>query len=140
MKATGWVNLNSTRRSGIRFSNRIFTEPAPFSLALLPVSSGIYALLAPDASCRPRPFRAIYFGESGNFSERVTGNHERYDDWISEAGRAADLYVAFCPTPLLKEQQRRWIEHDLIARYRPACNLKDSQERSFYQPLLSVAK
>lgn len=140
MKVAGWVKLNEPRRAGIRFSNRIFTEPAPFSLALAPVSSGIYAILAPDASCRPRPFRVIYFGESGNFSQRVTEQHDRLNDWRGEAGGAANLYVAFCPTPLLKHQQRRWVEHDLVARYRPACNLQDNQAPSFYQPLLSVAK
>lgn len=140
MKATGWVNLYGPPRGGIRFNDSIFTEPAPFSLALPPVSSGIYAMLAPDASCMPRPFRVIYFGESSNFSQRVTEHHERFNDWAAEAAGAANIYVAFCPTPLLKGEQRRWVEYDLIARYRPACNLKDNQTPSFYQPLLSVAK
>jgi len=140
MKVTGWVNLYGPSRAGIRFNNRIFTAPAPFSLALPPVSSGIYAILVRDVSCRPRPFRAIYFGESGDFSQRVTGGHERFNDWTAAAGGVADIYVAFCPTPLLKEEQRRWVECDLIARYRPACNLQDNPAPFFYQPLLSVAK
>lgn len=140
MKVTGWAKHQARARAGIRFSNSMFTEPAPFSAALAPVSSGIYAILAPDASCRPRPFRPIYFGESGDFSQRVTAGHERFNDWTTEAGGTATLYVAFCPTPLLKQQQRRWVESDLIARYRPACNLKGNQVSSFYQPLLSVAK
>ncbi|MGA8184505.1 MAG: hypothetical protein WB819_12775 [Terriglobia bacterium] len=140
MKFSGWVNRFASSTAGIAFSNRAFTEPAPFSLAMPPVSSGIYAILAPDDSCRPRPFRTIYFGESGNFSQHVTGHHERFNDWRAEAGGAANLYVAFCPTPLLKEEQRRWVEYDLIARYRPACNLQDNLASFFYQPLLSVAK
>jgi len=140
MKVTDWEKHQGRVRAGIRFNNSIFTEPVRFSLALVPVSSGIYAILAADASCRPRPFRAIYFGESGDFTQRVTRDHARFSDWTSEAGEAANLFVAFCPTPLLRAQQRRWVEHDLIARYRPACNLQDNQAPSFYQPLLSMAK
>lgn len=138
MKVTGWEKHQG--RAGIRFNNSMFTEPVPFSLALAPVSSGIYAILAPDASCRPRPFRVIYFGESGNFSQLVSGTHECLNDWTAEADGTGNLYVAFCPTPLLRAQQRRWVEHDLIARYRPACNLKDNPSPSFYQPLLGMAK
>ncbi|HET7212160.1 MAG TPA: hypothetical protein VFL79_01110 [Terriglobia bacterium] len=52
----------------------------------------------------------------------------------------ATLYVAFCSTPLLKAQQRRWDEHDLIKRYRAACNIENKQSPAFYKPLLSVAK
>lgn len=137
---TGRMTLYGPPQVGIRFNNRIFREPVPLSLALVPVSSGIYAILVADASCRPRPFRVIYFGECHNFSQRVTGDHEHFNDWAAEAGGAANLHVAFCPTPLLREQQRRWIEHDLIARYRPTCNLQDNQPSSFYQPLLSAAK
>jgi hypothetical protein len=134
------MNFYGVSRAGIRFNNRVFTEPVPFSLALPPVSSGIYAILVPDASCRPRPFRVIYFGESRNFSQRVTGSHELFSDWTAQADEGTNLYVAFCPTPLLKELTRRWVESDLIARYSPACNLQHNHSQSFYQPLLSVAK
>jgi hypothetical protein len=140
MKIPNRMNFYGVSRAGIRFNNRVFTEPVPFSLALPPVSSGIYAILVPDTSCRPRPFRVIYFGESCNFSQRVTEDHERFNNWLAEAGGSAGLYLAFCPTPLLKAQQRRWVEHDLIARYHPPCNLQGNQSASFYQPLLSVAK
>jgi hypothetical protein len=140
MKVTGWMQQYRPPRAGIRFNNRIFTEPAPFALAEPPVSSGIYAILAPDAARRPRPFRAIYFGESGNFHDRVTESHELFEDWIREAEGVANLYVAFCPTPLLRDVQRRWVENELIARYRPVCNLKDKQAEPSYQPLLRIAK
>lgn len=140
MRMPASSNLYGAPRAGIRFNNHIFTEPVLFSMALPPVSSGIYSILIDDASCMPRPFRVIYFGESLNFSQRVTADHECFHDWTFEAGGPANLYVAFCPTPLLKEQQRRWVQSDLIAHYRPACNLKDNQAQSFYQPLLSMAK
>lgn len=139
MKISARINLGE-QRVGIRFDNRVFTEPLPFSLALPPVSSGIYAVLVVDSACRPRPFRALYFGETHDFSQCLTAGHERISDWTAGAGGVANLYVAFCPTPLLKEQQRRWAQNDLIARYRPTCNLQGNQSSSFYQPLLSVAK
>lgn len=66
--------------------------------------------------------------------------HERYEDWIKEAGGTANTYVAFCPTPLLKEEQRRWVENDLIARYQPVCNLRDNSPAFAYHPLLGIAK
>lgn len=140
MKVTGWSKHQGWPGTGIRFNNSIFTEPEAFSPALPPVSSGVYAILVADDSCQPRPFRAIFFGESGNFSQRVTADHPRFNDWSAEAGGAANLYVAFCSTPLLKEQQRRWVEYDLVARYRPVCNLQDSEDSSFYKPLLRAAK
>lgn len=140
MKVSAWTILQGPRRAGIRFDNCIFTEPVPFSMILPPVSSGVYAILVPDAVCRPRPFRAIYFGEADDFSQRVHGNHERFDDWMAEVREAAALYVAFCSTPLLKAQQRRWVEHDLIARYCPACNVLNNPSPTFYQPLLGAAK
>jgi hypothetical protein len=140
MKATGWTTMHMSAPTGITFNNRPFTEPTLFHLTLLPVSSGIYAILIPDPLCRPRPFCSIYFGESSSFSERVTEHHECYNDWVTEAGGVANLYVAFCSTPFLREEQRRWVENDLIARYRPVCNLKASQAQFFYQPLLGIVK
>ena len=79
---TGRMTLYGPPQVGIRFNNRIFREPVPLSLALAPVSSGIYAILVADASWRPRPFRVIYFGECHNFSQRVTGDHEHFNDSV----------------------------------------------------------
>lgn len=140
MKVTDWPGAFLSTPPGITFHNRAFTEPAPFLLSPPPIASGIYAILKPDPSCAPRPYRVIYFGESRNFSERVTENHERFNDWVGEAGDAANIYIAFCPTPFLREEQRRWAESDLIARYRPVCNLKGNQAPVFYHPLLRMAK
>lgn len=140
MRVPGWMKPYSPPHPGIQFSNRTFTEPAPFALAVPPVSSGIYAVLAPDASCRPQPFRAIYFGESSNFHQRVTATHEHLDEWAREAGGADRTYVAFCPTPLLNAAQRRWIESDLIARYQPVCNVRNNRPPFFYQPLMGGAR
>lgn len=142
MKVTGWTSFFSSPPAGITFHNRAFTEPTPFHLTLPPVSSGIYVILVPDACCTPRPYRAIYFGESNNFHARVTDRHERFSDWVEEARGISKTYVAFCPTPLLREEQRRWAESDLIARYRPVCNLEGNLATHlfYYHPLLRNEK
>lgn len=140
MKVTGWTTSSAMPRAGITFLNRAFTEPSPISLTLPPVSSGIYAVMVPDPSCTPRPYRVIYFGESNNLSRCVTDNHECFNDWVREAGGAANIYVAFCTTPLLREEQRRWANSDLIAEYQPVCNVKSSKAPPFYEPLLRIAK
>lgn len=140
MKVMRWTTDYSTQPKGITFHNRAFTEPVPFSLTLPPVGSGIYVILAPHPASKPRPYRAIYFGETNDFSARVTESHERFGDWVREAGCIANTYVAFCATPFLRGEQRRWAENDLIVRYRPVCNLKDNITPSFYHPLLSIAK
>ena len=54
----------------IKFSSYAFNEPMPVTLWTPPYRAGLYAMLVPDGSCRPRPFRIIYFGESGNMSDR----------------------------------------------------------------------
>lgn len=140
MKVTDWVNVYPSPRAGITFHDRAFTEPARLSLAFPPIASGIYAILIPDPLCQPRPFRVIYFGESSNFSSRVTENHEHFGDWVREAGGIANTYVAFCSTPFLREEQRCWVKRELIDRYRPVCNLKGNRPPSYYHPMLGIAK
>jgi hypothetical protein len=140
MNVTGWTTIFFTPPAGITFLNRAFTEPTSFHATLPPVASGIYAILTHDPSCKPRPYRAIYFGESSNFSATVTDSHEFFNDWVREAGGIANTYVAFCATPFLREEQRRWAENDLILRYRPVCNLKGNIAPALYYPLLGIAK
>lgn len=140
MKVMGWPSTFSSLPAGITFHNRAFTEPMPLLLTQPPIASGIYAILKPDPACAPRPYRAIYFGESCNFPEGVAENHVHFNDWVREAGGAANIYVAFCSTPFLREEQRRWAENELIARYLPACNLKDSAAPFFYRSMIGLAK
>ena len=113
--------------AGIVYGNRSFSEPQRFPSLSTPVASGIYAILVPDSSYRPRPFRVIYFGESNNLFTRVCTSHEKYADWQREAGvnslyGTSDLYVAFHPTNDLTDQRLRDAECELINQYLPPCN------------------
>jgi hypothetical protein len=111
---------------GINFFSRLgpvcFSDPTAFSLhqRLLP-GPGIYTILVSDASYAPRRFRPIYFGETEDFSRRVTTSHERYSDWTSEAG-TADLYVAQSWMYSSTKQSRAVLEQALRDCYRPLCN------------------
>ncbi len=127
MTQNDWLRLVGYQASpgptGIFFRDRRFSEPALFVFHFpLLFESGLYAILVPDASCSPRPFRVIYFGETGELSKRVTSSHEKYPDWVREAGTASYLYVAFHEIAGT-QQARRAAESDLIAHYRPACNI-----------------
>jgi hypothetical protein len=118
--------------AGVWFGNRWFTEPTPFSMASPNKTQGIYAILAFDAQCRPRPFRVLYFGESENLKTRVTDQHEKFTDWVQEAGGIV-FFVSFHGTVGLTDDQRKEAENKLIAEYNPPCNTRVN----FWAALLS---
>jgi excinuclease UvrABC nuclease subunit len=106
---------------GIWLGNRWFTEPTPFSMVSPGSTQGIYAILAFDAQSRPRPFRVLYIGESENLKKRVTNQHEKFSDWVQEAGGIV-FFVSFHSTVVLTDEQRKDAEEKLIAQYDPPCN------------------
>jgi hypothetical protein len=130
MNQNDWMNLLFTPAApakqatpgGIVFGNISFTEPSRFSFFLPPFShGGLYAILVPDTTAKPRPFRVIYFGESGELAKRVCPSHEKYPDWVREAGGAHALFVSLHTTTGNKDE-RVALESRLIADYKPACN------------------
>ena len=107
----------------IKYSGYVFDEPVLISNWNAPYRAGLYAILVPDQSVTPRPFRVIYFGESGNMSERgFLKLHAKFPCWIREAGSENNLYVALLLMPDSTPEQRRVAETQLIANYNPACN------------------
>lgn len=85
---------------------------------------GVYAILVYDPSCRPRPYRVLYFGESQDIYSRATTSHEKYDDWRREAGPGVTLYRAFHFMSGSSQAQRQVVETNLIETYNPPCNQK----------------
>lgn len=110
----------------IKFNDYVFSEPA-----LLPAAStladtligqaGLYVILVPDSTCSPRPYRALYFGESDNINGRACGTHENWSAWCRHAGTSA-LYRALCPLPGFTKIQRQLAESLLITKYGTPCN------------------
>lgn len=107
----------------INFGGHIFSEPEPIIFWEPPNRAGIYAIMTFDPMARPRPFRVIYFGESGNLSERgFLRSHHRYLCWLTQSGSENNLYISVYLMPNSAPQQRRIIESLLINEYKPSCN------------------
>jgi hypothetical protein len=111
---------------GIRFGDYAFTEPEPVPVHGLPsilgAQAGLYVVLAFDPAAAPRPFRPLYFGESGDIRSRATGQHENHPAWCRSAGVGMPLYRAVCALPGWPLHQRRAAESALIRMYQPPCN------------------
>jgi hypothetical protein len=99
-----------------------FSEPGLLHWALLPSAPGIYAILVRDQSCKPRAFRALYFGEADDLHDRVNDGHEKYLKWVRAAG-GKRLFVAFRVLSLHSEAGRKAVEKGLIEHYAPECNI-----------------
>ena len=108
----------------IYFANYQFSDPECLLNWATSEKSGIFAILVQDPTSRSKPYKAIYFGESEDMSERgFFKSHFRYDRWIREAGSEADLYISVFPMPDSTPDLRQGIETFLIKYYHPACNL-----------------
>ena len=108
----------------INYEGYLFTDPIWTGIWAPPRVAGLYAILVPDQSIVPLHYRVIYFGETGDFSERgFIINHNKYACWIKESGSEHYLYISIFPQAVLTPEQRKAAEAVLIAKYRPACNL-----------------
>jgi hypothetical protein len=107
----------------IYFANYQFSEPGVFLNWTTSEKEGIFAILVQNPTSKSRPYKAIYFGESGDLSERgFFRSYHRYDCWIREAGSEADLYISVFPMPNSTPELRRSIEAFLNKYYHPVCS------------------
>lgn len=106
--------------AGITFGQTVFSEPAPFG-CWLPMSPGLYVVLAWDLTARPRPYRPLYFGMAKDLAERVTTSHEKYNEWV-RCGGITGISVAYHQMNASTEWQRANLEQSLISTYAPECN------------------
>ena len=109
---------------GIVFGGRRFSEPHPIpvtAVAGLPDQAGLYVVLAPDATWGPRPFRPIYFGESGEIWLRSTAGHEKWSAWVDRCG-VQGVYRSLHPMPGSTRRERQAAESALISAYNTPCN------------------
>jgi hypothetical protein len=126
-----WTKLHNRIPHGIKFLEHTFTEPTSFRLRVSPVSPGVYAILVANRSGDGPEYEVIYFGECDDFSRQVARTHDRYRDWLEEAGGLENLYVAYYATPFLSEAQRRAMKNSLVEHYHPVCNEKAGKHFSF---------
>ena len=107
----------------INYGGIIFDGPHPTTEWEPPYRAAVYAIVMPDETCKPKPFRVIYFGESGNLSERgFWQSHHKYQCFIDHAGLDSNIYIAIHKMPNSTEEERKNVESKLIAKYDPICN------------------
>ena len=72
---------------------------------------------------RDYDYEKLYVGETGDFDDRVTTSHKKYDCWKREAEKlgTSQLYVTVHSA---NKDARKGIEEKLIAKYEPDCNVK----------------
>src|SRR5579864_4936467 len=106
MNQNDWISFlfGAPVGNGIVFDSLRFTEPVTFGSVFAPSGGGLYAVLTPDETARPRPYRVIYFGQAANFQQRVSPHHERYRDWVREARSVTSLYVSFHPSAAVEDR------------------------------------
>lgn len=136
--------LSVTQQKGITWGVYRFSEPVNLVSSLpsvLPPNAntifrvrvpGLYVIMVEDAKCQPRPFRALYFGQSDDVMKRADSSHENYLSWCFNA-EWKPLYVSYHEMYGSTKEQREAVETILIEHYRPVCNKKISM--NFYEAL-----
>ena len=117
--ALEWVVPESEKRmSGMIYKDLEFSEPVALHGATLSTKQGIYAILVPDMSFYPWPYRVVFFGEADNVARQVTPKHARYNEWVGAAAGAA-LYVAVHNTGRMTAKKRQAAANELASEF---CN------------------
>ena len=101
----------------ITLGNRSFAGPFLLPLWSAPAASGLYAVMVPG--WRLLTFRALYFGQAGDFSQNDLRQHPRYAEWLAIGGTDWNLYIATHEISFSTEAQRQAAERDLTRSYRP---------------------
>ena len=116
--------------SGIRFVDYVFGEPLPFSICSVPPHmTGIYVVLVPDPTWRPRQFQPIFFGVFDGHRQCQLSAVEYTACLRIAAGKG--LYVAtYNLPPLCGPAESDRIRRELIQVYSPICNRESIDSHS----------
>ncbi len=108
----------------INWGNLEFDGPTPAEDWVAPSRAGLYAIYRKaDPQGRPNVYTVIYFGESGNLSDRgFWRSHHRFGCWINQAGSTKNLFIGVHLMPASSEPQRKAAEGALLKEYDPVCN------------------
>lgn len=108
----------------ITWGNKTFNGPYPITNWDAPDRAGVYAVMIRlDPPNEPDTYRIIYFGESGDLSERgFCKSHHKYHCWIDKAGSESNLYIGIHLMPNSTVEDRKKTESGLVNKYNPICN------------------
>jgi hypothetical protein len=101
----------------ITLGGRSFAGPFLSPLWTAPRTAGLYAVLVPG--WRLLTFRALHFGETGDFSTHPVKSHARYAEWLAIAGTDWNLYIATHEMSFSTPAQREAAERALLRDYKP---------------------
>lgn len=101
-----------------------FDGPYPITQWDPPYRAAVYSIMIkPDPTNKPDTYRIIYFGESGNLSERGFYKvHHKYQCWLQQAKSESNIYIGIYKMPESTQEQRTEVEQKLITQYKPVCN------------------
>ncbi len=113
----------------IIFDNHEFSKPRRIADWEPPKAAGLYVILKPDLSISPIPLKPIYFGQTSNFAERdLLKSHEIYN-LVKKMDSDEGIFIAIYIMLGSIEEERKTMQAELIAKYRPVCNqLKKSEK------------
>ena len=100
--------------SGMIYQDLEFSEPVALQGSALSTKQGLYAILVPDMSFFPWPYRVIFFGEADSVAKHVTPKHAQYNEWVGEAA-GAELFVAVHNTGRMTAKKRQAAANELIS-------------------------
>ena len=91
-----------------------------------PAAAAVYAIAyKPDPETRPERYAVIYIGHSDDLTtERFPFRHPRSACWMQRAGSRWKVYVCTYQVPGGGRAHREQIARELIAIYRPRCNIQ----------------
>ncbi|HUH93857.1 MAG TPA: hypothetical protein VL742_12075 [Casimicrobiaceae bacterium] len=108
----------------ISYAGWVFSYPQPLFLSPAPSGPGLYAVQVADPSYKPHPFEPIFFGESEDLADRSFPSQEAFRRWCQHPAVISGslLYISYLRLPYNRRFRQR-VEGNLVARYRPACNV-----------------
>lgn len=108
----------------ITWGNYEFTGPSMYTRGIEAGFGGVYAIMviARYKNTKPR-YRIIYFGQTHDFSERLTKNHHAYDCFKKESKKYnSEIFRGLYFMEDSTEDQRKEVESELIQEFEPICN------------------
>ncbi len=83
----------------------------------------------------------LYVGETQNIRERHNGTpehpkkHERYDDFVKEAGGEGHLCYGIVPLQEFSDEERKWIQDAMIFSEKPLLNEGEEKDNYYHSPI-----
>lgn len=106
----------------IKFADRPFDGPFPLCEWTGDPMAGLYCMMVPDSQCS-QGYRAIYFGETGNFNERgFPPARNGKAGWLAIGDYQQGIHIAIHRMPFSTVEERKAAGRQLIRTYQPECN------------------